>query len=90
MFTVYKTVNLVNDKFYIGVHKTGRSDDRYLGSGKIIKQAIAKHGEGNFKKEVLFSFDTAENAYSKEQELLLVCLGDPLCYNLHEGGQGGF
>src|SRR5208337_608973 len=89
-YTVYKTVNLSNDRYYLGVHKAKRSDDPYLGSGTIIKRAVAKYGEDNFRKEILFAFDTAETAYAKERELLSACLNDPLCYNLHEGGRGGF
>jgi hypothetical protein len=89
-YTVYKTVNLSNGCYYLGVHKTKQSDDFYLGSGTIIKRAITKYGEDNFRKEVLFAFDTAEVAYTKERELLSTCLNDPLCYNLHEGGNGGF
>jgi hypothetical protein len=89
-YTVYKTVNQLNGHYYLGVHKTRRSNDQYLGSGIIIKRAIAKHGKGNFKKEVLFAFETAEAAFTKEQELLSACLNDPSCYNLHEGGNGGF
>ena len=49
-----QTVNLLNGKFYFGVHKTENPYDEYLGSGTYIKRAVAKHGEQNFRKEILF------------------------------------
>ncbi len=90
LYTVYKTTNLVNGKFYIGVHKTKNPDDGYLGSGKYIKAAIAKHGESKFKKEILFSYSDADPAFEKEAELVGVYRDDRLCMNLREGGSGGF
>ncbi len=89
-FTVYRTTNLVNGRFYLGVHKTSVLDDGYLGSGKLLKRAIAKHGEANFRKDVLFVFETDEEAFRKEFELVEAAKADPLCYNLRQGGSGGF
>ncbi len=53
MYVVYKTTNLVNSKFYIGVHKTENPEDDYLGSGKLIKRAIEKYGADSFHKEII-------------------------------------
>ena len=89
-YTVYKTTNQVNGKFYIGVHKTEDPNDSYIGSGKLLWRAIEKYGWANFKKEVLFSFDNPEEAFKKEEELVALALKDPLCYNLRSGGAGGF
>jgi hypothetical protein len=47
--TVYRTTNLVNGKFYIGVHKTDDPNDGYLGSGKLIGRAFQKYGFGHIK-----------------------------------------
>jgi hypothetical protein len=88
--TVYKTTNLVNGKFYIGYHKTDDPQDAYLGSGKYLRNAIAKYGAANFIKEVLFSFSDAASALAREEKLVEVFRTDPLCMNIRKGGSGGF
>ena len=90
-YTVYKTINIHNQKFYIGVHKTIDPNDDYLGSGKLIKFAIKKYGKASFKKTILFIFDHREEAYLKERELVTpeLMISDA-CYNLARGGSGGF
>lgn len=67
-YTVYKTTNLVNSKIYVGVHKTDNPNDSYLGSGVYIKEAIKLYGKKSFKKEILATFDNAEEAYKFESE----------------------
>ena len=42
LFTIYKTTNLINGRFYVGMHKTNDLDDGYMGSGKMIQRAIKK------------------------------------------------
>lgn len=87
LFTVYKTTNKINGKYYIGTHKTKNPNDNYLGSGVALKRAIQKYGEENFIKEVLFVFDNPDAMYAKEKEI--VEIGEHT-YNLMEGGKGGF
>lgn len=87
MYTVYKTVNLVNGKYYIGVHKTDNPNDGYLGSGKLIKAAIVKYGAESFNKQIIAIFDDKESAYLLEKELVTI---EELSYNLKLGGEGGF
>ena len=67
---IYKTTNIVNNKFYIGKHSTTDLDDLYLGSGKYLIRAIKKYGCESFKKEILFIFKTENEAYDKEAELV--------------------
>jgi len=86
-YTVYKIINKVNGKFYIGCHKTEVLDDGYMGSGKILKRAIKKHGLENFVKEILHVYGSAEEMFAKEKELVYV---SEETYNLKQGGSGGF
>jgi hypothetical protein len=89
MFTVYKITNTLNGKTYIGVHKTDNPNDSYMGSGRAIKNAIAKHGRENFTKEVLFEYENADDAYEKEKKLTLDFYLEEN-YNMKQGGVGGF
>ena len=86
-YTVYKTTNNINGRFYIGKHKTKNINDGYMGSGKLLRQAIEKYGKHNFTKEVLFTFDNEEDMNKKEKELVIL---SEMSYNLCEGGNGGF
>ena len=86
-YIVYKTTNIINGKFYIGKHKTKNLNDNYMGSGKLLKQAIEKYGKQNFVKEILFIFDNQEDMNDKEKELVVLTEDS---YNLCEGGNGGF
>jgi len=86
-YTVYRTTNLATAKIYIGVHKTLDPNDAYLGSGSTMLSAIAKYGRSQFSKEILFDFETSEEAYAKEAELVtedFVARDDN--YNIKLGG----
>lgn len=52
-YYLYQITNLVNNKIYVGVHKTTDMNDGYMGSGKVIRAAIEKYGAENFKKDIL-------------------------------------
>ena len=83
---VYITVNTVNNKTYIGVHKTDRDDfDGYIGCGVNINRpasykksktafqyAVNKYGVDKFIRSTLFTFDNESDAYKKEEELVTV------------------
>jgi hypothetical protein len=87
----YKTENLINGKFYYGVHKTNDLNDGYFGSGRRILYAIKKYGKDNFKKENILFFDTFDEALNYESEYVdEVLLLDPSCYNINLGGKSGF
>ena len=90
-YTIYKTTNLINGKYYIGKHKTQNLDDMYLGSGKILTRAIKKYGIDNFTKEYLFIFDNEEDMNAKEKELVSEeFIKEDTNYNLKVGGEGGW
>lgn len=86
-YTVYKTTNLLNGKFYIGKHQTKDLDDDYFGSGELLKRAIKKHGKENFKKEILELHETEEAMNAAERRLVIV---GPKSYNLNKGGHGNW
>ena len=70
-YYIYQTTNILNNKIYIGVHKSKDiENDTYLGSGYILVESIKCHGKNNFKREILFEFNTAEEAFAKEKEIV--------------------
>jgi hypothetical protein len=91
LYIIYQVTNKINNKFYIGIHKTKDIDDSYMGSGKLIKHAINKYGVENFDKKILHIFTNKIEANKKERELVNESLlNNKMCYNLKEGGYGGF
>lgn len=86
---LYKITNNINGKIYIGVHRTDKLDDGYMGSGKILKMAQEKYGIENFSKHTLEFFETYREALDKEREIVtLTFIEDSNNYNLKEGGYG--
>jgi len=89
IYTVYQTINTINNKIYIGVHKTTNPKDYYLGSGTLIKRAIKKHGKSNFIKSILFEYDNSKDAYLKESQIVNQSfISQNNNYNLRLGGAG--
>jgi hypothetical protein len=88
---VYKITNIINGKWYIGVHRTSNLNDGYMGSGDVINRAVEKYGIDNFTKEILFDFENEKDAYLKEAKLITIDeVRNPNCYNIHTGGKGGW
>lgn len=90
-YIIYQITNTVNGKVYIGKHQTTDVNDSYMGSGKLLKAAIAKYGLNAFKKDILHIFDSESDMNTKEKEIVT----EEFCarsdtYNLCVGGQGGF
>jgi len=88
---VYEITNNINNKVYRGVHSTNDIEDDYMGSSKPLNNSMLKHGKENFSRKILFDFDTKEEAYLKEAELVdekFVKRSDT--YNVCLGGKGCF
>jgi hypothetical protein len=87
---VYQTTNTINGKIYIGCHSTDVIEDGYIGSGLLLKRAVAMHGVSNFIRTVLFVFNNTTDMFAKEKELVneeFVNRSD--VYNIMLGGNGG-
>lgn len=86
-YYIYLTTNKINGKKYIGQHY-GELDDYYLGSGSLLKKAIAKYGRENFEKtilEICHNYDElnkAERKWIKQYNAVY----DNQFYNIAEGG----
>ena len=90
-FYLYKITNKINGKYYIGVHQTKNLNDGYVGSGKILPREYSKFGIENFEKEVLEYFESKEEMYLREAEIVneeFLKLEET--YNLRIGGDGGW
>lgn len=84
---IYKTINLVNGKIYIGQSIHNRPD--YLGSGRLLINAIKKYGKTLFKKEILCECETRKELNEKEKYWIkkLNSRDSNIGYNLSVGGQ---
>ena len=91
-YYIYKTTNLINNKIYIGKHKsTDIKNDPYYGSGKLLQRAIKKYGIENFKREILFESEDLQYISSMEANIVneeFIARLDT--YNIKLGGDGGF
>lgn len=90
MHYVYKIVNKVNNKTYVGQRKlTGTSKDTtYMGSGRLIKLAIKKYGRENFVKTILQDNIVDQDMANKWERYWIAY--ERLCghaeYNIADGG----
>lgn len=92
---VYMTRNNITGKLYIGRHKRTMNpkdidDSWYLGSGKAFKRALAKYGEDNFERTILYECDS-ETQLNYMEEIFISyynAVDDDMFYNLTRGGEG--
>ncbi len=89
-YLIYKTTCLINNKIYIGKHKTTNIEDNYFGSGKCLQHAIKKYGLENFEFKILIDLNNEIEMNELER---LVVNSDFIqrndVYNLCIGGDGG-
>lgn len=84
---IYKTINLINKKIYVG--QDLNNNPKYLGSGLLLNRAIKKYGKHNFKKEILEYCKSKDDLNNREiywiDNLNAINEG----YNITKGGSGG-
>ena len=86
-YYIYCITNSINGKTYIGQHKTKDLNDKYMGSGTLLKKAKQKYGIQNFSKEILAITETQENADILERVFIALYRADGKAeYNICAGG----
>ena len=84
---IYKIINLINNKIYIG--QDIKNNPKYYGSGKLIKLAIKKYGKENFIKETLEICN--DEKQMDEREIFWIkklnAIDRKIGYNICEGGK---
>lgn len=88
---IYKTTNLKNNKIYIGKHNAETFDEKYFGSGKMIKRAIAKYGLENFTCEILDVYASNNECIFLEKWYIEMykSYDNSVGYNITPGGEWG-
>ena len=89
MGVIYKIVNHINNKIYIGRDK--HNNPKYMGSGKLLHLAYEKYGIENFHKEIIEEcsdsmLDDRERFWIKELRAQDHSIG----YNIADGGHNDF
>lgn len=86
---VYKVINLINNKIYIG--KDSKNDPEYMGSGLLIIKAFKKYGKHKFKKEILSFCESEQDMCNSEIFWInkLNSTDKSIGYNIALGGNGG-
>jgi group I intron endonuclease len=93
---IYKIINKVNGKFYIGKTTKGMDErmkehlnSKFENTHSLIHKAIEKYGKENFYIEELCSCSSYDELNEKEQFYIKELQAIKLGYNLGSGGDGG-
>lgn len=90
-YFIYKIINLVNKKCYVGFHATNKEYDRdnYYGSSDILDNAIKKYGSNNFVMGIIEYINPIE--WREKERYWVKKMGSHVNkwgYNQTEGGDG--
>lgn len=85
---VYKTINLITKKIYVG--KDTKNDPNYLGSGTYLRNSVKKYGKENFRKEILEECKDHDILCQREIYWIkeLDSMNPEIGYNILPGGEG--
>lgn len=91
----YRIDNTKNGKFYYGIHSEKKSsgktpeNDGYMGSGVELRKAQRECGIENFKKTIIKTFSTRDEARLEEMKIVTKeLINNDSCYNISLGGAG--
>jgi len=93
MAYIYKTTNITNGKIYIGqTKKTKENSVNYLGSGKLLIEAISEFGRNSFRREIIEEIEISDHKYIDEREEYWISYYNSrdrsIGYNITKGGSG--
>jgi group I intron endonuclease len=86
---IYKTINIINNKIYVGQHKAEEFDPTYIGSGRLFERALKKYGRKNFICEILEWCENPDIADEKERYWVKIfnSTDREIGYNISKGGR---
>lgn len=90
---IYFILNKVNGKTYVGKHQSSKEwfEDKYPGSGKLLKPAYKKYGKENFEK-FFIQYCYSLEELNRQEEFWIAhyrSLGKAE-YNISDGGEFGY
>lgn len=88
---IYITVNKINGKKYIGKKKSNKFlDNKYLGSGVLLQQAIKKYGRQNFTVHLIEACNDMDELILREMYWIKFynAVESKMFYNLSYGNEG--
>ena len=92
MYYIYLIVNNVNGKTYVGQRKSSKewNEDKYMGSGTLLKKAKQKYGIENFEKFLIqYCYSKEETNKAERFWIAEYRSRGKAEYNLANGGDGG-
>lgn len=95
MYYIYEIKNLINEKTYVGQRLCPKDitplEDKYMGSGELIKKAIKKYGLENFTKTILEEGIETKKEVDKREIYWIAKYKEEGKgeYNFSRGGTGG-
>ena len=92
MYYIYLIVNKVNGNTYVGQRKSSKEwyEDKYMGSGKLLKKAKQKYCIENFEKFLIqYCYSKEETNKAERFWIAEYRSRGKAEYNIADGGQGG-
>ena len=87
---IYEIRNDINGHTYVGKHKCSADNDKYMGSGKVLRQAYKKYGKQHFTKKILsYSLDLRDLNITEKMWITEYRSLGKAEYNIADGGEGG-